>query len=139
MSWECSSCGFTNNDDSIESCMCGFTNPAYPTSATKTVEDDSVIVLRRKASKEWIGGALALWLMLIMYGLLGAVIPVVWNGDLNAVLPTDTRTFRNGMIFSGALSCWRRLQPCFEFSLRWVNYISIGTNLKFILTYFIEN
>lgn len=101
MSWECSSCGFANNDDTAENCMCGFTNPIYPTSSTRTVENNSVVILSRKTSGYWFG--LIFIIALEMYALFGAVIPVVFNGDFNAVLPSDTRTGRNAMIFLSSI------------------------------------
>ena len=97
MPWECSSCGFANNDDAAENCMCGFCNPTYPAPLTKTFENNSVVILNHKTSGYWFG--LILIITIELYALFGAVIPVIWSGDINAVLPTDTRTSRNTSIF----------------------------------------
>lgn len=100
MSWECSSCGFSNNDDA-ENCMCGFTNPIYPTSSTGTVENNLVVILSHKTSGYWF--RLIFVIALVMYALFGAVIPVLLNGDFNAVLPASTRTGRSAVIFFGSM------------------------------------
>lgn len=98
MSWECSSCGFANNDDTAENCMCGYNNPTHPAPPIRTAVGDSVVIMSPKLTIYW--ATQVILLLLAVFAVLAVIVPVLSTGDFSSAWPADDkRVGRKAVIF----------------------------------------
>lgn len=103
MPWECPSCGFANNDDAAENCMCGYNNPTHPTPPIRTAVGDSVVIMSPKLTIYW--AAQVIIVILTAFAIFAVVIPVLSTGDFSSIWPTSDKRVgvKAGMFFGSIL------------------------------------
>jgi len=117
MTWECPSCGFTSNEYVEDRCSCGYQIRTIHKGANNTEDTDHILImLSGRPDKFW----LSIFILLIMtiYFVFGAVIPVLTTGDYLSVWPTTSskRIVRDICIFYSGL-VWTF---CIPLIFRWI-------------------